>query len=150
MKGRIRQILSTSDRWKSDNAEYFFVSRKGCYNYFEKVSRICYHYICGCYIHASVHSCQKCIACSNDYIENSFTVKILMSALAAIFLEKSSGFGKSHQHHLLLLARLSPILSHHSSLWPIDSGWSSKLDPMSVQSCCRYHLFGRLTLERPC
>ena len=41
-------------------------------------------------------------------------------------------------------------LRRHSSLSSIASGKSSRLHPVSVQSCCRYALAGRPTPARPC
>ena len=43
-----------------------------------------------------------------------------------------------------------PWLSCHSSLSSIASSRSSRLYPVSIQSCCRYLLVGWPTLARPC
>ena len=48
------------------------------------------------------------------------------------------------------LARISLILSCHSSLSSITPGKSCRLYPVSIQSCCRFVLLGRPTLARPC
>ena len=55
-----------------------------------------------------------------------------------------------NQQHVVLLARISLTLSYHSSRPSITSGRSSRLHPVSVQSCCRWVLIGRSTLARPC
>ena len=49
-----------------------------------------------------------------------------------------------HYHHVVL------TLSCHSSLSSITSGNSPRLPPMSIQSCCRSVLVGRLTLAHLC
>ena len=41
------------------------------------------------------------------------------------------------------------FFSHHPSISSITSGRSSRLHPMSVQSCCRLVLAGRPTITRP-
>ena len=41
-----------------------------------------------------------------------------------------------HHHHVAPPARISPTLSRHSSLWSIALGRSSRLHPVSAQSCC--------------
>ena len=48
-----------------------------------------------------------------------------------------------HLHQVALLARISLTLSHHSSLSSISPGRSSKLHPVSVQSCDRFLLGGQ-------
>ena len=53
-------------------------------------------------------------------------------------------------HDNVSLARISLTFSRHSSLPSIALGRSSVLHPVSVQSCCREVLAGRLTLARPC
>ena len=40
-----------------------------------------------------------------------------------------------HHHHVMPLARISPTLSHHSSLLSIAFGKSFTLYPVSIQSC---------------
>ena len=42
-----------------------------------------------------------------------------------------------HHHHHVLLAQISLTLSCYSSLSSIALGRSSRLNPVSVQSCCR-------------
>ena len=55
-----------------------------------------------------------------------------------------------YHHHCMPQARISLTLSSHSSLSSIAPGRSSRLHPVSVQSCCRYVLAGHPTLARPC
>ena len=54
-----------------------------------------------------------------------------------------------HRHQVVLLARISLILSRHFSLSFIASGRSSELHPVSSQSCCMYVLAGRPAFARP-
>ena len=50
----------------------------------------------------------------------------------------------------MLLAQISLTISCHSSLHSIAFDWSSRLHPVSAQSCCKSVVVGRLTLARPC
>ena len=43
-------------------------------------------------------------------------------------------------YHVVLIAQISLSLSHHLSLSSITFGWSSRLHPVSVQSCCKFFL----------
>ena len=54
-----------------------------------------------------------------------------------------------HHHHVVPLARISLILSHHSSLLFIASGRSSGLHPVSSHSCCIYVRAGRPVFAWP-
>ena len=55
-----------------------------------------------------------------------------------------------HHHHVVLLARISQILSRQPSLSSIAPRRSSRLPPVSAQSCCIKVLAGRSTFVRPC
>ena len=55
-----------------------------------------------------------------------------------------------HHHHVALLARISLTLSHHLSISSIAPGRSSRIHPVSIQSCCIYVLAGRPAFARPC
>ena len=55
-----------------------------------------------------------------------------------------------HQVVQLVWISLTLSLSHHSSLSSIAHGRSSRLHPMSIQSCCRFVLLGQPTQTRPC
>ena len=50
----------------------------------------------------------------------------------------------------MLPERISLTLSRHSSLSFIASGWSSRLHPVSSQSCCMQVRAGRPAFARPC
>ena len=69
--------------------------------------------------------------------------------------EPKSGFyvhfqTHNHQyHHVMPLAQISLPLSRHFSLSFIASGKSSKLLPVSSQSCCMYVRAGRPAFARP-
>ena len=54
-----------------------------------------------------------------------------------------------HHHHVVSPARISLTLSRHFSLSFIAFGWSSRLHPVSLQSCCMYVLAGRPAFSRP-
>ena len=54
-----------------------------------------------------------------------------------------------HHHHVVPLVRISLTVSRHFSLSFIASGRSSRLHPVSSNSCCMYVLAGRLVLARP-
>ena len=54
-----------------------------------------------------------------------------------------------HNHHVVLLARISLTLSRHFSQSFIASGRSSGLHPVSSHSCCMYVLPGRPAFARP-
>ena len=56
----------------------------------------------------------------------------------------------NHHHHVMPLAQISLTLTHYSSLSSITFGRSSKLHPVSVQSCWRLVLASRPTLAHPC
>ena len=53
-------------------------------------------------------------------------------------------------YHDVPLSWISLTLSRHSSLSSTPSGRSSRLHPVTVQSCCRKVLAGRQTLTHPC
>ena len=53
-----------------------------------------------------------------------------------------------HHYHVVPPARISQILSRHSSLSFIASGRSLRLHPVSSQSCCMYIPAGRLAFAR--
>ena len=55
----------------------------------------------------------------------------------------------NHHHHVVPLARISLTLSHHFSLSFIASGRSSRLHPVSSQSCCMYVQAGHPAFARP-
>ena len=55
-----------------------------------------------------------------------------------------------HHHHVVPLARISLTLSRHLSLSFIAPGRSSRLHPVSSQSCCMYVRTGRPTFDWPC
>ena len=56
-----------------------------------------------------------------------------------------------HNHpHVVLLARISLTLYCHPPLSPIAPGRSSKLYPISAQSCCCYVLAGCPIFSCPC
>ena len=55
-----------------------------------------------------------------------------------------------HHHHVVLVARISLILSPHFSLSFIASGRSSGLHPVSSHSCWMYVRVGRPAFARPC
>ena len=73
-----------------------------------------------------------------------------VSTFTGHLIPKTSLSKKSHHHHhqVVLLAWIS--LSRHSSLSSIASKRSSRLHPVSVQSCCRYVLAGQPKLAHPC
>ena len=48
-----------------------------------------------------------------------------------------------HHHHVMLPAWISVTLSHHSSKSSIAPGRSSRLHPVSAQSCCIWVIAGR-------
>ena len=50
---------------------------------------------------------------------------------------KANNHHHHHHHHVVLKAQTSLTLSGHSSLSSIASGRSSRLHPVSEQSCCR-------------
>ena len=55
------------------------------------------------------------------------------------FVEQAPSYTSNpHHHHVVPLARISLILSHHFSLSFIASGRSSGLHPISSHSCCMY------------
>ena len=57
----------------------------------------------------------------------------------------------NHHHlHVTLVARISPTLSHHSSLSFIALGRSSGQHPVSSHSCWMYVRGGRPAFTRPC
>ena len=55
-----------------------------------------------------------------------------------------------HHHHVVLVARISLILSRHSSLSFIALGRSSGQHPVSSYSCWMYVRAGRPAFARPC
>ena len=55
-----------------------------------------------------------------------------------------------HYHHVVLVARISLILSRHFSLSFIASGRSSGQHPVSSHSCWMYVRAGRPAFARPC
>ena len=55
-----------------------------------------------------------------------------------------------HHHHLALPQRTSLTLSRHPSLSSIITGRSSRLHPVSAQSCCIEVLANRTASARPC
>ena len=64
-----------------------------------------------------------------------------------------SDSGKCHHHrhhHVVLSARISLILYHHPSLSSIARGRSSRIHPISAQSCCMQIQAGRPAFARPC
>ena len=56
----------------------------------------------------------------------------------------------NHHHHIVLAARISLTLSHHSSLSFIALGRSSGQQPVSSHSCWMYVRAGRPAFARPC
>ena len=58
--------------------------------------------------------------------------------------------GWYHHHHVVSLAQISLTLYYHLSLSSIASGGSSRLHPVSVQSCCRYVLIDCPTPTHSC
>ena len=72
------------------------------------------------------------------------------TAVISIFFVTSNEFIEiHHHHHVVPLARISLILSHHFSLSFIASSWSSGLHPVSSHSCCMCVRAGRPALARP-
>ena len=63
--------------------------------------------------------------------------------------QKRSTNHHHHHHQVTRLARIFMTLSHHSSLPSLPPSRSSRQHPVSIQNCCKYVLFGRLTLARP-
>ena len=59
-------------------------------------------------------------------------------------------YDEYHQHHVMLVARISLTLSRHFSLSFIASGKSSGLHPVSSHSCWMYVHAGRPAFARPC
>ena len=55
-----------------------------------------------------------------------------------------------YHHHVVLLARISLTLSHHSSLFSITSGRSSRLHAVSIQRAVVDVLVSHPTLAHPC
>ena len=55
-----------------------------------------------------------------------------------------------HHHHIVLVARISLTLSHHSSLSFIALGRSSGQHPVSSHSCWMYVRADRPAFARPC
>ena len=55
-----------------------------------------------------------------------------------------------HHQHVTLSARLFLTLSRNTSLLSIASGRSSRLHPLSAQSCCMLVRAGRPVFARPC
>ena len=55
-----------------------------------------------------------------------------------------------HHHHVAPPTWISLTLSRHPSQSSIASGRSSRLHPVSVQSCCMYALDGHPAFARPC
>ena len=72
-----------------------------------------------------------------------YLITYLGLSLAAIFHHHH------HHHHVVLLAWISLTLFGHQSLSSITFGRSSRLHPVSAQSC-RCVIAGRPTLARPC
>ena len=60
------------------------------------------------------------------------------------------GFLMNHHHHVALVARISLILSRHSSLLFIALGRSSGQQPVSSHSCWMHVRAGRPAFARPC
>ena len=67
-------------------------------------------------------------------------------------LPKSSELAPHHHyhHHVTPPAWISLTLSHHPSLLSIVSSRSSRLHPVSAQSCCIYALTDHPAFARPC
>ena len=55
-----------------------------------------------------------------------------------------------HDHHFVLSAQIFLTLSRHTSLLSITLGRSSRLHPVSVQSCRMYVRAGCPAFARPC
>ena len=73
--------------------------------------------------------------------------------MPAIFLKIAISwflFLTKYHHHVVLVARISLILSRHFSLSFIISGRSSGQHPVSSHSCWMYVRAGRPAFARPC
>ena len=83
-----------------------------------------------------------CACCENYKVTQKYT-EIMVIYL--IYLNH-------HHHHnnVDLLAQISLTLLCHSSLSSITSGRSSRLHPVSIQSCCRQVLASCPTVACPC
>ena len=58
-------------------------------------------------------------------------------------------YNNHHHHHVPPLARISLTISRHLSLSSIAPRRSSRLYPVSAQSCCRWGLAGHPAFARP-
>ena len=67
----------------------------------------------------------------------------------SISIHPSYELNRTTHHHVVPLARISLTLSRHFSLSFIASGRSSRVHPVSSQSCCMYVQAGRPAFERP-
>ena len=70
--------------------------------------------------------------------------------LSFIFIRSGKTQCHHHHHHVVLVARISPTLSRHSSLSFIALGRSSGQHPISSHSCWMYVRAGRPAFARPC
>ena len=79
------------------------------------------------------------------------SVEYPFTAISPISMTRSGStcYGPIYHHHVVLLARISLIISRHFSLSFIVSGRSSGLHPVSSHSCCMYVLAGRPAFARP-
>ena len=93
-------------------------------------------------------------------ISVSFPLSLSLSKSLSLYLSLSLSLCLSlilsvyiyiyYHYHIVPLAWTSLTLPPYASLLSITSGRSSRLHPVSVQSCCRKVLAGRPTLARPC
>ena len=67
--------------------------------------------------------------------DDDISLYIYIYIIIYIYIYISSYIYIYISHHVVLLTQISLTLSHHSSLSSIASGWSSRLHPVSVQSC---------------
>ena len=65
-------------------------------------------------------------------------------------VERNQKNNHHHHHHVALVARISLVLSRHTSLSFIALGRSSGQHPVSSHSCWMYVLAGRPAFARPC
>ena len=88
---------------------------------------------------------------STEFLKNKYN-----STCLVICLFQSQQFQKwmiilHHHHHLVVpSAQISLTLSHHPSLSSIAPGKSSRLHPVSAQSCCISVLVGCPVFAHPC
>ena len=99
-------------------------------------------YISQCmFVTVCVCVCVRAKACATLIQQNLWSKR---------FRIKSIYHHHHHHHHIALVARISLILSRHSSLSFIALGRSSGQHPVSSHSCWMYVRAGRPAFARPC